>query len=164
MGKNVTINGQSTFYHRIASLVIVLYSFALPIHALSAESMPMHDMHVGDVSYLTGGIGSSEAESMREATKDYALEIVFVQKLKQLEEFISDVKVQIQDAQKNTVLDVTTEGPFLLVNLPNGKYIITAEFNSDTKQQKVNVGAKKHQKIVFWWPILEQRETDIDSE
>ena len=164
MGKDATMNGRCTFYHRIASVVIVLYSFALPTHTLSAEPMPMHDMHAGDVSYLTGGIGSSEAESMREAAKDYALEIVFVQKLKQLEEFISDVKVQIQDAQKNTVFDVTTEGPFLLVNLPNGKYVITAEFNGDTKQQKVNIGAKKHQKIVFWWPILEQRETNIDLE
>ena len=164
MGKDATMNGLTTFYHRIASLAIVLCSFALPVGTLSAEPMPMHDRHAGEVSYLTGGIGSSEAESMREAAKDYALEIVFVQKLKQLEEFISDVKVQIQDTQKNTVLDVTTEGPFLLVNLPNGKYVITAEFNSDTKQQKVNVGAKKHQKVVFWWPILEQRETDIDSE
>lgn len=164
MGKDATMNGRCTFYHRIASVVIVLYSFALPTHTLSAESMPMHDMHAGDVSYLTGGIGSSEAESMREAAKDYALEIVFVQKLKEQEEFISDVKVQIQDTQKNTVLDVTTEGPFLLVNLPNGKYVITAEFNSDTKQQKVNVAAKKHQKVVFWWPILERCETDIGSE
>jgi hypothetical protein len=135
---------------------------ALPIGALSADPMPMQDMHANDVNYLTGGIGSSEAESMREAAKDYTLEIVFVQKLKGLEEFISDVRVQIQDAQKNTVLDVTTEGPFLLVNLPNGRYEITAEFNSDTKQQKVNVGAKKHQKIVFWWPILEQRE-EVES-
>ena len=149
------------------ALAVALFGAVLPIDALSADPMPMHNMHAGDVSYLTGGIGSSEAESMREAAKDYALEIVFVQKLKEQEEFIADVKVQIQDTQKNTVLDVTTEGPFLLVNLPNGKYVITAEFNSDTKQQKVNVGAKKHQKIVFWWPILEQRETheaDIDSE
>ena len=164
MAKDASMNGRTTFYHRIASVAIVLYSFALPTHTLSAEPMPLHDMHAGDVSYLTGGIGSSEAESMREAAKDYALEIVFVQKLKQQEEFISDVKVKIKDSQKNTVLDVTTEGSFLLVNLPNGKYIITAEFNNDTKQQKVNVAAKKHQKIVFWWPILERRETDIGSE
>ena len=164
MAKDATMNGRLTFYHRIACVVIVLYSFAVPISALRADPMPMRDMHAGDVSYLTGGIGILEAESMREAAKDYTLEIVFVQKLKQLEEFISDVKVQIQDTKKNTVLDVITEGPFLLVNLPNGKYVITAEFNSDTKQQKVNVGAKKHQKVVFWWPILEQREADKDSE
>ena len=163
MAKAASMNGRTTFYYRIASVVIVLYSLALPIHTLSAEPMPIHDMHAGNVSYLTGGIGSSEAESMRAAAKDYALEIVFVQKLKQLEEFISDVKVKIKDSQKNTVLDVVTEGPFLLVNLPNGKYIITAEFNNDNKQQKVNVAAKKHQKIVFWWPILEQRAADIDS-
>jgi hypothetical protein len=148
-------------------LAVALFGAVLPIDALSADPMPMHNMHAGDISYLTGGIGSSEAESMREAAKDYALEIVFVQKLKEVEEFIADVKVQIQDRQKNTVLDVTTEGPFLLVNLPNGKYVITAEFNGDTKQKKVNIDAKKHQKVVFWWPILEQRETheaDIDSE
>ena len=164
MNKVAKLTRRFAFHHRIASTVIVLYSFAMPIGALSADSMPMRDMHAGEVSYLTGGIGISEAESMREAAKDYALEIVFVQKLKEQEEFISDVKVQIQDAQKSTVLDVITEGPFLLVNLPNGKYVITAEFNSDTKLQKVNVGAKKHQKVVFWWPILEQREADIDSE
>jgi hypothetical protein len=146
------------------ALAAVVLGIALPIGTLSADTMPMHDMHASDVNYRTGGIGSSEAEEMREAAKDYTLEIVFVQKLKGLEEFISDVKVQIQDAQKNTVLDVTTEGPFLLVNLPNGKYVITAEFSSDTKQQKVNVGAKKHQKIVFWWPILEQREEVETSE
>ena len=146
------------------ALAVAVFGVVLPIDALSADQMPMHNMHAGDVSYLTGGIGSSEAESMREAAKDYALEIVFVQKLKEQEEFISDVKVQIQDTQKNMVLDVITEGPFLLVNLPNGKYVITAEFNSDTKQQKVNVGAKNHQKVVFWWPILERRETDIGSE
>ncbi len=161
MAKDTTMNGRYTFYHRIACVVIVLYSFALPIGALRAESIPMQ---AGEVSYVTGGIGISGAESMREAANDYALEIVFVQKLKQQEEFISDVMVQIQDTQKNTVLDVVTEGPFLLVNLPNGKYVITAEFNSDTKQQKVNVGARKHQKVVFWWPILEQREIDVDSE
>ena len=41
------------------------------------------------------------------------------------------------------MFDVTTEDAFLLVNLPNGKYVITAEFDSDTKQKKMNVGAKK---------------------
>lgn len=147
------------------ALAATVFGIALPVRVLGADSMPMHnmqDMHAGDVSYRTGGIGSSEAEEMRGAAKDYALEIVFVQKLKQLEEFLSDVKVKIQDTQNNTVLDVVTEGPFLLANLPNGKYVITAEFNSVTKQQKVNVGTKKHQKLVFWWPILEQREADVE--
>jgi hypothetical protein len=146
------------------ALAAVVLGIALPIGTLSADTMPIHDMHASDVNYRTGGIGSSEAEEMREAAKNYALEVVFVQKLKEQEEFVSDVKVQIQDAQKNTVLDVITDGPFLLANLPNGKYVITADFNGDTKQQKVNVGAKKHQKIVFWWPILEQREEVETSE
>lgn len=146
------------------ALAIAVLGITLPASALSAEPMTMQDTQTSDVNYRTGGIGSTEAEEMREAAKDYALEIVFVQKLKEQEEFISDVKVQIQDTQKNTVLDITTEGPFLLANLPKGKYVITAEFNGISKQQKVNVGAKKHQKIVFWWPILESREADIDSE
>lgn len=40
--------------------------------------MPVTD---GSVTYLTGGIGDPEAESIRAIAKNYPLEVVFVQKL-----------------------------------------------------------------------------------
>ena len=121
---------------------------------------------VGNVTYLSGGVGDSEAEAIRAIAKSYALEVVFVQKLKQREEFLASVKVKIQDHHHNLVLDINTEGPYLLANLPAGHYQVIAEHNGVVKQQwlmlgdtsKNNDSHKKtaHKKIVFWWPILEE--------
>lgn len=132
-----------------------IFNVALPEGTLMSVPMAAQEQQAGDVTYITGGIGASEAEMMRGIAKNYPLEIAFVQKLKQHEEFIASVKVQIQDLHKNVVLDVVTDGPYLFANLPQGKYLIIAEHNGDTKQQWVRVNIKKHQKIVFWWPVLE---------
>jgi hypothetical protein len=117
--------------------------------------MPVTD---GSVTYLTGGIGDSEAESIRAIAKNYPLEVIFVQKFDQKEEFLAEVKVKIQDRNQNLILDITTEGPYLLANLPKGHYQIIAEYNGNVKQQWVDVGdinnkKSKHKKVVFWWPV-----------
>jgi len=117
----------------------------------------------GNVTYLSGGVGDSEAESIRAIAKDYPLEVVFVQKLNKQEEFLAQVNVQIKDHHHNMMLDITTEGPFLLAKLPQGKYLVVAEHNGVVKQQWVRVGSKKHQKLVFWWPILDSPSLDSPS-
>ncbi|OGV76585.1 MAG: hypothetical protein A3I83_02395 [Methylotenera sp. RIFCSPLOWO2_02_FULL_45_14] len=128
----------------------------LPTSALSStlELAPKAET-VGNVTYISGGVGKSEAAAMRSIAKDYALEIVFVQKQKQTEEFLAEVNVQIKDTQQNIVLDVITDGPYLLANLPQGRYLVVAEYDGNVKQQWVRVGINKHQKIVFWWPIID---------
>lgn len=148
----------------------VLIGFALilgfinPLVALSEDFEPtLKPEIVGDITYISGGIGESEADMMRGVAKDYPLEMVFVQKLKQHEEFLANVNVKIQDIRKSVLLDVATEGPYLFAKLPPGKYLVTAEHNGDVKRQWVRVGSKKHQKIVFWWPILEQPQMEDTS-
>ncbi|MDP1765584.1 MAG: hypothetical protein Q8K83_01655 [Methylotenera sp.] len=149
----------------------VLVGFALilgfinPLVALSEDFEPTPKLEtVGEITYVSGGIGESEADMMRGVAKDYPLEMVFVQKLKQQEEFLANVNVKIQDIRKTVLLDVATEGPYLFAKLPPGKYLVTAENNGDVKRQWVKVGSKKHQKIVFWWPILEQPQMEDTSE
>ncbi|MDO9206579.1 hypothetical protein [Methylotenera sp.] len=152
-------------YSNLLVGLALIIGFIKPLVALSEEFEPaLKPEVVGDISYISGGIGESEADMMRGIAKDYPLEMVFVQKLKQQEEFLANVKVKIQDIRKNVLLDVATEGPYLFVKLPPGKYLVIAENNGDVKQQSVRVGVKKHQKIVFWWPILEQPQMEETSE
>ncbi|MEI8363542.1 MAG: hypothetical protein WCG35_10030 [Betaproteobacteria bacterium] len=106
---------------------------------------------MGDITYLSGGIGDSESAAMSAIAKKYPLEIVFVQRQNQREEYLAAVKLQIKDHHQNVVLDIVTEGPYFLADLPIGKYLLVAEYNGNAKQQWVSVIAKKHQKIVFWW-------------
>lgn len=132
----------------------VLCSFVLPLYAGASALMPAQEQNESGIAYITGGI-AEEAEIMRGIAKNYTLEMAFVQKLKQQEEFISEVAVKIINAKKDVVLDAVTKGPYLYANVPSGRYTVVAEFNGVEKRQHIVVNAKKHQKIVFWWPITE---------
>lgn len=113
---------------------------------------------LGDITYITGGVGLCEAQTMQSLSADYPLNIVFIQKLGQQEEFLADVKVQIFDRYRHLLLDIATNGPYLFMALPQEKYLIVAEYNGDVKKQWVRVGSKGNKKVVFWWPILQTSE------
>lgn len=110
---------------------------------------------VNDITYVSGGIGSTEASFMKAIANDYALEAVFIRKLSDREEYLADVRVIVADGDNNDLLDVQADGPYFLADLPIGKYIMKAEYQGVVKQQSFSVGEGKHQKLVFWWPIVE---------
>ena len=103
----------------IAALTLVA---PLTASAETPEVLPTLEAPVpitaGDATYLSGGVGDSEAESIRTIAKNYPLEVLFVQKLKQQEEFLAKIKVKIEDHHHNLILDITTEGLYLLAKLP----------------------------------------------
>jgi hypothetical protein len=133
------------------------------VHAFADEPIPVAGSAT-NVSYISGGVGESEAEMMRGIAKDYALEIVFVEKSKQREVFLADVKVQIEDANENVMLNAVTEGPYLFANLPQGKYLVIAEYNGVEKRHWVSIQGIKHQRVVFWWPVFEEDKMDATAE
>jgi hypothetical protein len=123
----------------------------IPEDSAEPDMSAVNPVTVGEVTYLSGGIGRAESVAMRQNAKNYPLEIVFVEKAGTLEEYLSEVTLQIQDVNKNNMLEIATEGPYFLANLPQGKYFVTAEYKGEVKTQWVNVSIKKHAKLVFWW-------------
>jgi hypothetical protein len=116
-----------------------------------------HKAAPDEVCYISGGISSDEVSQFKSRAKEYLLEIVFVQKADpqengRIEEYLAEVQLQIKDSKGNVVVDVTTEGPFFLADLPFGSYQITAEHDGVIKNNVVKIAAKKHQRIVFLWP------------
>ena len=64
------------------------------------------------VRYLTGDIGSSEREVMEDWGANHDLKLIFAESSGQ---FLSDVKVVIQDRTAREILSVLTNGPWLYV-------------------------------------------------
>ncbi len=108
----------------------------------------------GNVSYVSGGICIDGVDQMKRMAKDFPLEVVLVQKSAEYEKenYIADVRITIKDAKDNVVLEVVTEGPFLLVDLPSGSYQMTADFRHNIKSRNIKIDKNKHQRIVFLWP------------
>lgn len=117
--------------------------------------MPIATPEDAAISYVSGGVCIDEVELMKSIANNFPLEVVLVEKSDEYEKenYIADVRVVITDIKKEKkFLDVHTDGPFLLVNLPDNRYLITAEHNSVSKEYKVNIDNKKHKRIVFLWP------------
>lgn len=106
---------------------------------------------VGEVSYISGGSCSDSVIQMKGLAKSFPLEVVLVEKEGSKEVYIADVKIKINDAKNNNILEVVTDGAFLLVNLPDGQYEIISEYNLVSQSKRVNINHKKHERIVFLW-------------
>ena len=105
----------------------------------------------GEVTYIIGGIGQTEADAIKHAAKYYPLELEFLLKAKPKAEYLSNVQVRIKDAHDKMVLNVTADGPFLLAKMPAGKYTISAERNGKVEHRQIEISATDHRRVVFEW-------------
>lgn len=133
-----------------AAVAVSGLTFALNAVGAPASQLPAAHMQ-GDVSYLSGGIGQTEADAIKHVATRYPLELEFVRKAKPKAEYLANVNVKIQDAQGKVVLDTTSDGPFLLANMPAGRYTVSVDRDGKTEHRRIEIAAKQHRCIVFEW-------------
>jgi hypothetical protein len=122
---------------------------ALPAAAMMNGSLPKPETENG-ITYLSGGVGRSEAQAMKAEAKRYPLSMTF--SAAKDNEFIASVPVTIRNSAGRTVLDTVSGGPILLVKLPAGKYSVTAEAYGKAYHRTVQVKAKGDTPLHFHWP------------
>ena len=130
-----------------ASLLLLLGVATTP--AWAQETIQVHTS--GDVSYVTGGVGEEHAQAMEAVRKDYPLSMLFVRKDKPRNAYLADIAVTIKNARGKVVLQTTSEGPFLYVKIPAGRYTVSATHEGNTRTAAVYVASKGHKHMVFEW-------------
>lgn len=107
----------------------------------------------GEVLFLSGGTCSDSVRQIKGLAAAFSLEVVLVERTDEYdkESYIAAVTVNIKNKDNVVVLNVVTEGPYLLVDLPDGPYQIAAEFNGVVKERKVIVDKSKHSRTVLLW-------------
>ena len=135
-----------------AGMAASCLALAMPAVAAPAADSHLPPAHeIGQVTYLSGGIGQTEAEAIKHVAKYYPLELEFLRKAKPKDEYLSQVKVRIKDMHDKMVLDVTSDGPFLLAKMPAGKYTVSVEHNGKLENRTVQIAPKEHRRLVFEW-------------
>lgn len=117
----------------------------------SAADLPtVH--HDGSVPYLSGGIGIDESSAMKSVEKQWPLSMEFAEQQGSHAEYVAGVDVVVRDASGRTALQATTDGPFMMAQLPPGRYTIEASLDGTTKRKLVTIkgGAPAH--ATFVWP------------
>jgi hypothetical protein len=136
----------------VIAVAVLVSGLSLTPNAFAAAASVLPATHTqGEVTYLSGGVGANEANAIKHIAKDYPLELEFVLKAKPKDEYLADVKVQIKDAHDKTVLDATTDGPFLLAKLPAGRYMVSADRDGRVERHRIEIAAKEHRRVVFEW-------------
>ena len=125
----------------IASLLALS---AVGVQAQSAAAIPPMRSE-GAVSYSCGGIGIDESTAMRAAMKDHPLSLLFA---RPGGDYLADVAVVIKPATGEAI-QFNATGPVCLVDLPAGRYSVTAQANSVSKTQSAAIGHGSRRRLDF---------------
>lgn len=101
------------------------------------------------VSYMTGGIGSDESEAFRGQSGHWPLTLQFSTRSGQ---FLADVHVRVENAGHRIVLDAESTGPYMLVRLKPGQYIVYARYSDIEQKKSVMVGSVPVSASFRWAP------------
>ena len=108
------------------------------------------EQHVGEVTYVAGGLSPQEANAIKRASQDYPLELVFRQTVDGKVKDLYDVPVKITDASGKVVFDAHSPGPYLIARLPKGRYTVTAHWDDWDFSKDVTIGGDRD-RVVFAW-------------
>jgi hypothetical protein len=101
------------------------------------------------IPYLSGGVSEEAREELKAEAEGFNLKLMFAT---QSGHYLSDVKVSVQEAGGQTVLEAVSQGPWLYTKLPSGKYTVMAEAQGKVQQQTAQVGGKERTELRFYWP------------
>ena len=123
---------------------------ALVTTAVVLVTFSMDEVRAADAPYVSGGTGADERAELLAKEKEYNLKIIGAAKSG---DYLAGVKVTIESAKKERVLDATMDGPILLAKLAPGTYTIRATSGSQTLTQTVTIAAQGLRQVNFRWDV-----------
>lgn len=105
----------------------------------------------GNVQFVTGGFGIEESTALKSAMSDYPLVFTFSARSGNRSAYVSKVQVVVRDEYETTVLNVESQGPFLLARLAPGNYQVHVTYNNQTQSRAVTVSDDNTTRLVFEW-------------
>lgn len=136
-----------------SALLVTFLSTGLAHAAIqSAQALPPMQTK-GDIAWVSGGIGEAQAKAFEHAATRYPLSLEFIVKPEAKgarAEFTAAVPVTVTDKHGKALLSATSQGPFMLLELPHGRYTVIAERHGRKIERHVVVG-QGHHRIVFEW-------------
>jgi len=102
---------------------------------------------MAEATYVSGGIGDDDP--MIASKADYNLHLVFAQQGSG--EYLADVDVFIENSKGDKVVNAKSSGPLFYVDLPAGRYRVTASFDGKSLSKTTTVRNKGGSDLHFYW-------------
>lgn len=104
--------------------------------------------HQGSVEYVSGGVGLDESTALKRAASHWPLALRFTGPTA---DYLSGVHVSIGGAGDTATLDAESNGPYMLVKLPPGRYTVHARYKDQEQTRTVTVSSHPGAHADFHW-------------
>ena len=143
----------------LAALAAVPLAFILaqpaPAVARNTDSGMISSKTEQGYAFMSGGVGIGERNVMQRKARAYDLDLSFANRQGQ---YLSDIKVIIDNEHGKQIVDSTTTGPLFYIELPPGKYDVKATFDNKTEEVKnLNISKNHSTKELLHWNVPESR-------
>lgn len=101
--------------------------------------------------YAFGGVSDEELASLHAQRERFSLWVITA--AKKSGAYLADVRVKVTDAQQRVVFDMALDGPWLLIDLPLGRYVVEARLNGETQQQVTTIHPGDHHQVFFYFGV-----------
>ena len=107
--------------------------------------------HSQGISYITGGVGQEETVAILAEAKQWPLTL----ELSQIENgrgvWIFGATIKITNSKKQSIFDAQADGPYMLINLESGDYVLEASYQGVAQKRALSINAGSPQKISIFW-------------
>ena len=141
------------FFSPARSLLVAAACGIGLLGALSAHAAnpPIYMTH--GVEYMSGGIGTDEAELMQTVSPRWAATFEFAIKDHKGADFAANVHVTVRDKSGTALLDnVVSGGPYMVARLEPGEYEVEAQLGGQSLKQPLQIMAGAPAKATFLFP------------
>lgn len=103
------------------------------------------------ISYITGGVGEDETRAILSEAKQWPLLLEMSQIENGRGVWIFGAMVNILNDKSQSIFNAQADGPYMLVNLEAGNYVIQASFKGVQQSKAISIKADTSQKISLFW-------------
>ena len=132
----------------IAALAFAAFTSLIAINAAIAYALTTNTNN--GITYITGGASIDERDEMAAQRKDFTLLLKVAAKSGK---YLGASDVKISNQAGVTVFECTTDGPWLLVDLPEGRYTVSATGVGITQSQKILISKKTPRELTMFWDV-----------
>ena len=103
------------------------------------------------ISYITGGVGEGETNAILAEAKQWPLLLEMSQIENGRGVWIFGANIKIVNSKKQSIFDAQADGPYMLINLESGDYVIEATYQDVAQKRAISMKANSPQKISVFW-------------
>ncbi len=136
--------------HTIHSILLAgVLTTGLAGSALAADlNTGLQPTQVGNITYISGGIGSDEEQAMKSEAKNYDLRISNATKAG---DFIADTNLVIKSKNGHEMIRADNTGPLFYAKLPAGQYVVEVTDGDQKRVRDIKVSDRHPDDMHLIW-------------